>query len=123
MEWPSLAAGWMPDTTPKLDPSIVGDCPGRVALLAPIVPSKLFCPPSFLLLICWKYASNDSSAFLMMKLFYIEIEVGEARPLSFFSFSSSSPFTAAFFLEGDLAALAVDFIVLVGDFPSLVGEP
>jgi len=57
----------------------------------------------------------------MMKEFCIEIEVGEARPLSFFSFSSSSP---GFFPA--LLALAVNFEgdaalpVLFGDWPGIL---
>ena len=54
----------------------------------------------------------------MMNEFYMEMEVGEASPLSFFSFSSSSPG----FLPA-LLALAVNFEgeaylpVLLGDWP------
>ena len=66
--------------------------------------------------------SKLSSAFLMIKLFCIEIEVGLARPLSFSSFSF--PF---FGLFPAFLALAVKFNlppVLVGElnFPVFVGD-
>ena len=44
----------------------------------------------------------------MMKLFCMEIEVGDARPLSFFSDSSVEPASAFFF--GDLPTFLVVFL-------------
>lgn len=41
----------------------------------------------------------------MMKEFCIEMEVGDANPLSFFSFGS----TSAYFLVGDLLAVLLSF--------------
>ena len=60
----------------------------------------------------------------MMNEFCIEMEVGEARPLSFFSFSSSSPgffpalLALAVNLDGDLLVLFGDWVgSLDGDMP------
>jgi hypothetical protein len=55
----------------------------------------------------------------MMKLFYIEMDVGDASPLSFFSASSAA---ASVFFFGDLPSFLVVFFVGLLLF-SFDGEP